>query len=146
MFAAGTSGMMQTFGEKSTQNYLVVYWEESQEAGSIIRLMEEDGTVLGEYGPEKAFDTAIISVPGLEEGRKYRVRTGEKEEDEKEIEVTGGETVLGTARGGREGGKRPEDRRWPEEDRESERGERRINPQRDATKFPPEGPHLSPDE
>ncbi len=146
VFAAGTSGMMQTFGEKSTQNYLVVYWEESQEAGSIICLMEEDGTVLGEYGPEKAFDTAIISVPGLEEGRKYRVRTGEKEEEEKEIEITGVETVWGTARGGREGGKRPGDRRWPEGDRESERGERRINPQKDAAKFPPEGPHLPPDE
>lgn len=108
------SGMMQTFGEKSSQNYLVVYWEESQEAGNTIRLMEEDGTILGEYGPPKAFDTAIISVPGLEEGKIYQVSTGEGENQTHEIKISGVETVSGTAGGREGGGGRPEGGRWPE--------------------------------
>lgn len=114
VFAAGTSGMMQTFGEKSSQNYLVVYWEESQEAGNTIRLMEEDGTILGEYGPPKAFDTAIISVPGLEDGKTYQVSTGEGENQTHEIKISGVETVSGTAGGREGGGGRPEGGRWPE--------------------------------
>lgn len=102
VFAAGTSGMMQTFGEDSSQNYLVIYWEESQEAGSVIRLADEEGQALGEYRPEKAFDTAIISVPGLQNGSVYQVLTenGGEEESVIELEANGVETVYGTPAGG----------------------------------------------
>lgn len=102
LFAAGSSGMMQTFGESSTSNYLVIYLEENRKAGSRIQLMDEEGTILGEYAPEKEFDTMILSVPGMEEGNVYHVKTGEGDENEIQITVDGRETVLGTSPDGRE--------------------------------------------
>lgn len=121
VFAAGTSGMMQTFGEDSLQNYLVVYWEEGKQAGDVIRLTDQKGDVLGEYAPEKDFDTVILSVPGLENGSVYQVvaeSSNEGENETAEIQVTGVETIYGTpADGGGfggHGGRRREGRRPPE--------------------------------
>lgn len=107
VFAAGSSGMMQSFGEDSASNYLVIHWEESQEAGSRVQLSDGSGSVLGEYAPEKEFDTMIISVPGMEEGNVYYVKAGEKEENTIEITVTGRETVYGTSAGRGMGGHGP---------------------------------------
>ena len=101
LFAAGSSGMMQTFGEKSTSNYLVICLEESRKAGSQIQLTDEEGTILGEYAPEKEFDTMILSVPGMEEGNVYYVKTGE-EEDEIQVTIAGRETIFGASPDGRE--------------------------------------------
>ena len=64
--------------------------------------MDEEGTILGEYAPEKEFDTMILSVPGMEEGNVYHVKTGEGDENEIQITVDGRETVLGTSPDGRE--------------------------------------------
>ena len=93
--------MMQTFGEKSTSNYLVICLEESRKAGSQIQLTDEEGTILGEYAPEKEFDTMILSVPGMEEGNVYYVKTGE-EEDEIQVTIAGRETIFGASPDGRE--------------------------------------------
>ena len=117
VFAAGTSGMMQTFGSDSVQNYLVVHWEEGKKAGDVIRLTDQKGEVLGEYAPEKDFDAAIISVPGLESGSVYQVQTesSQGENETVEIEVAGVETVYGTSAGrmGGHGGRRSsEDGLW----------------------------------
>lgn len=101
VFAAGTAGMMQTFGEASTQNYLVVYYEEPQEAGTGISLADGDGKLLGSYTPEKAYEAVIISVPELAVGNTYSVTAGEKQT---EVTVEGMETVSGTPASG--GGRR----------------------------------------
>lgn len=104
VLAAGTSGMMQTFGEESTQNYLVIYCQEQQKEKTPIRLKDESGQVLGQYAPEKPFDTIIASVPEMEIGSVYRVALGDTGETEIEMEVTGRETVYGTSPGGGHGG------------------------------------------
>ena len=106
VFAAGTSGMMQTFGEDSLQNYLVIYWEKEKQAGDVIRLTDQKGEVLGEYAPEKNFDTAILSVPGLENGSVYQIVSESSNGEENEIiemQVTGVETVYGTPADGGKG-------------------------------------------
>ncbi len=119
VFAAGTSGMMQTFGEDSLQNYLVIYWEKEKQAGDVIRLTDQKGEVLGEYAPEKNFDTAILSVPGLENGSVYQIvseRSNGEENEIIEMQVTGVENVYGTPAdggkgfGGHGGGLRERDR------------------------------------
>ena len=97
VFAAGTSSMMQTFGQESTQNYLVVYWEEPQEAGTPMELTDAEGKVLGSYTPEKPYEAAIISVPELTEGTAYYVTAGETRV---EMTVEGIETVSGTPSSG----------------------------------------------
>ena len=95
VFAAGSSGMMQTFGENSTQNYLVVYCEEAQQEGTVIRLTDGENQLLGEYASPKAFDTIIISAPELKKGAVYHLALGEKADTGMEIEVTNVETVWG---------------------------------------------------
>ena len=62
--------------------------------------------MLGEYAPEKNFDTAILSVPGLENGSVYQIVSESSNGEENEIiemQVTGVETVYGTPADGGKG-------------------------------------------
>lgn len=99
ILAAGNSGMMQTFGEASTQPYLVVYYEQNQAAGTEVTLQEDDGTVLASFTAAKSFNTVIASDPALEFGKSYTVMAGESSVT---LEVTDIETSSGTpsSRGG----------------------------------------------
>lgn len=74
--AAGSAGMMQTFSEESGQSMFMVYYDESQEAGSRVALADEEGKELLSYEPDKAFECILISVPGLEPGKEYTLTTG----------------------------------------------------------------------
>lgn len=95
--AAGSGGMMQTFGKDSTQPYLVVYYTETQKAGTTIQLTDASGQELLSYAPEKEFRTAIISSPQIASGNTYSVTTGE---ETIAMEVTDMVTVYGNAAGG----------------------------------------------
>lgn len=109
VFAAGMSGMFQDFGEDSAQNYLVVHFENVQEAGTTVTLTDADGKELGSYAPEKTFGSIIISCADLQQGSTYHVTAGDETVD---LEVTGARTVYGTAKEGgmhgHMGGQRPE--------------------------------------
>lgn len=105
VFAAGKAGMMQTFDESSAQNYIVMYYPEIQEQGTLVSLTDAAGTDLGSYAPEKDFEVMIISSPQLQAGSTYQVITGE---ETVELSIDGTETISGEApkQGGR--GPRPE--------------------------------------
>lgn len=105
VFAAGNSGMMQTFGEDSTQNYLVVNYTEIQAGGTVIQLTDASGNELGSYAPEKEYQTVIISSPDIQSGNTYQVVTGD---NTVELNVSGTVTVYGTAARGGPGGSRGE--------------------------------------
>ena len=137
VIAAGSAGMMQTFSDESTQNYLVVYYTETQEAGTAIQLQNADGTVLAEYTPEKAFVAAIVSSPELETGNTYQVVTGEESVEmtvsglttisgtpSKGIDGPGGRGMDGRGGNGPEGVTTPENGERPEGMTPPERGER----------------------
>lgn len=102
VFAAGSSGMMQLFGENSTQNYLVVYYTETQTGGTSIQLTDASGNELGSYTPEKEYQAVIISSPEIQTGSTYHVVTGD---DTAEMEVSGIMAVYGTPAGGGMGGR-----------------------------------------
>lgn len=102
VFAAGSSDMMQLFGENSTQNYLVVYYTETQNGGTSIQLTDASGNELGSYIPEKEYQAVIISSPEIQTGSTYHVVTGD---DTAEMEVSGIMTVYGTPAGGGMGGR-----------------------------------------
>lgn len=106
VFAAGRTGMMQTFDKSSEQSYIVVYYPEIQKQGTVVQLTDGNGTDLGSYAPEKDFEVIIISSPQLEQGNTYKVITGE---EMTELTIEGVENVSGEApeRGGR--GNRPMD-------------------------------------
>ncbi|MCD8082472.1 MAG: carbohydrate-binding domain-containing protein [Clostridiales bacterium] len=97
IFAAGSGGMMQTFGADSTQNYLVIYCEETQAAGTQITLTDADGNEMGSYAPAKNYQAVIISTPELETGVTYQVTAGE---GSLELEVSAIETTSGNRVGG----------------------------------------------
>ena len=102
VFAAGSSGMMQTFGDDSTQNYLVVYYTETQKGGTNVRLLNESGEELGSYTPERDYQAVIISSPNIQSGSTYQVMTGETAV---EMAVSGVVTIYGTAPTGGPGGR-----------------------------------------
>ena len=135
MIAAGNAGMMQTFGADSVQNYLVVYYDERQEAGTAVQLTDAAGEELAEYAPEKEFSVVILTAPGLEKGKTYRVVTGE---NIVELTVSGLETSQGTPlEGGRgmrgQGGRGSEGMKPPEEGGgKKERAGNPDNPDRPA--------------
>lgn len=143
LFGAGSSRMMQTFDETlSTQNFLVVYFTETQKAGTEIVLTDDNQKKLGSIETEKEYSAAIISTPEIQPGNVYHVSVGNETMD---MQVEGIMTIYGTAAGkgiggsggGRGmGGQRPAD---------GQRGEGRIprggqTPPDDQT--PPEGQTL----
>ena len=77
LIAAGTSGMMQFFGEESTQNYLVIHYPEVQTAGTEIQLLDADGSMIAGYAPEKDFEAVIMSSPELVTDSTCQVVTGD---------------------------------------------------------------------
>lgn len=126
VIAAGGTMMMQHFGEESTQNYLVNYYEETQTGGTEIQLKNANGTVLASFAPEKDFEAVIISCPDLLTDGTYQIVTGEQtvETTISEIKteigemkgVMGGFGGPGEGHGGPGGGRgpRPEGEGFPE--------------------------------
>ncbi len=102
--AAGSAGMVQTFSQESTQNMLMVYYDQVQTAGTSLTLKDSSGQNLLEYRPEKAYQCVLISLPGLEEGKTYQLENGSANQ---EITVSGVITTVGEAPAGRMGGGRP---------------------------------------
>lgn len=105
LVAAGTSDMMQTFGEESSQNTLVIYYNEKQTQGTEVQLLDEKGNTIVSSSPGKEFDVVIITAPNIETGKSYQVKTGDQTA---ELEATGKITTYGTSNGqmgGRGGGR-----------------------------------------
>lgn len=92
--------MAQGFGEASTQPSILHNFASAAGAGSLIRLMAADGTVLAEYAPEKQYQSVVISIPELELNQTYTLEAGEQKE---EFNLTS----LVTSNGGQGGGMRP---------------------------------------
>lgn len=118
VIAAGSSGMMQYFGEESTQNYVVNYYEETQTGGTRIQLLDADGKELAGFAPELDYQAVIISAPELEKDGAYKLVTGNVETD-----VTIADILTQSGEGGRRGpggmggpgrGQRPENGEFPE--------------------------------
>lgn len=94
--AAGSSGMVQNFGDSSTQGSILVSVEQ-QEAGSIVKLLDENNKELLSWTAEKSFDCVLISCPDIQKGSTYTVSAGTSK-----TEVTMDSLLYGT---GNEGGK-----------------------------------------
>ena len=94
---AGSSGMFQTFSEDSNQNFINVYYDSTQAAGTTITLSDESQTKLIEFVAEKEFATAVISLPSLETGKTYTLKTGDTEQT---VTINSVSSSLGTSSGG----------------------------------------------
>ena len=94
---AGSSGMFQTFSEDSNQNFINVYYDSTQAAGTTITLSDESQIKLIEFVAEKEFATAVISLPSLETGKTYTLKTGDTEQT---VTINSVSSSLGTSSGG----------------------------------------------
>lgn len=73
--AAGSSQMAQNFGSSSTQGAMMVSVG-SQEAGSTIRLTDENGTELVSWEADKTFSSVIVSCPEIVQASTYTLTAG----------------------------------------------------------------------
>lgn len=110
--ASGASGMEQNFDSSSTQGVIMINTE-TQEAGTVIALLDSDGNELLNWIAEKAYSSIIVSCPKIEEGKTYTVKAGTAEQSITMDSLvygsnaTGGEMPGnngGESRGGKEGG------------------------------------------
>lgn len=94
--AVGSSGMAQNFGDSSTQGSILVSVGQ-QEAGSIVKLIDENKKELLSWTAEKSFECILISCPDIQKGSTYTVSAGDSQ-----TEVTMESLLYGA---GNEGGK-----------------------------------------
>jgi hypothetical protein len=79
LIAAGSSGMAQTPGMKSSQNALLMYYTTPQAAGTAVTVRDESGNTVASFTPAKEYSSAAISAPGLKTGQSYTLFSGETE-------------------------------------------------------------------
>ena len=94
--AVGSSGMAQNFGDSSTQGSILVSVGQ-QEAGSIVKLIDENKKELLSWTAEKSFECVLISCPDIQKGSTYTISAGASQ-----TEVTMDSLLYGA---GTEGGK-----------------------------------------
>lgn len=73
---AGSSGMAQAPSATSKQNSILVYYTNTQAAGTKAILKDASGNVLFSYTPEKAYQTIVFSGPNLKQGQTYSLFSG----------------------------------------------------------------------
>ncbi len=77
LIATGSSGMAQAPASSSDQASLMVYYSETQKAGTAVTLKDESGDTLASFTSAKDFDNAVISTPEMVQGESYTLYSGE---------------------------------------------------------------------
>lgn len=75
LIAVGSAGMAENFTNAENQGTILVSTG-SCGAGTTIAICDEKGTVLASFTPVKAYQTAVITCPGMVVGGTYSVYTG----------------------------------------------------------------------
>jgi hypothetical protein len=76
LIAAGSSGMAQAPGEGSKQVSLMMTYDSSQKAGTIVRVEDNTGKEVVTFAPEKDYQSVLISTPSLKKDGAYTLFTG----------------------------------------------------------------------
>ena len=77
LIAAGSSGMVQGVSEDiSSQNTILMTFDEFQEAGTPVYVENSDGEQVFLIEPEKEFQSILISTPELKNGETYTLSSG----------------------------------------------------------------------
>ena len=79
ILAVGSAGMFQTFSEDSSQPMLVVFFDESQSAGTTISIEDSQGNQLTETAVSKEFEALLFSSPDLKTGETYHIAAGDQD-------------------------------------------------------------------
>lgn len=76
LVAAGSSGMAQAPGQTSTQPSVLINFDATQAAGTLVHIQSEDGQNILTFAPSKAFQSIAFSSAELTEGTTYQVYLG----------------------------------------------------------------------
>lgn len=76
LVAAGSSGMAQAPGNTSSQNSLLVYYSSVQKSGTLVNLTDDSGKSLLTFAPAKNYQSIVISMPDLVQGKTYTLYSG----------------------------------------------------------------------
>jgi len=73
LMAAGSSGMVQTPTDSSTQNSLLITYSQMQQAGTNVKILDENGNTIIDFTPEKTFQAVLVSSPDLKLDTAYQL-------------------------------------------------------------------------
>jgi hypothetical protein len=76
LIAAGSSGMAEAPDESSTQYSIMVNFDQSQAAGTIVRVVDESGTAVLTMAPAKQFRSLVLCSSNLKKGATYKIYLG----------------------------------------------------------------------
>ncbi|MBP2242164.1 hypothetical protein J2Z40_002737 [Cytobacillus eiseniae] len=76
LIAVGSSGMVQAASDQSTQNSLLMTYSETQKAGTIVHLGDNDGNTITTFSPKKDYQSVFISSPELTKDTSYILYSG----------------------------------------------------------------------
>ena len=75
LMALGSSGMAMGFSSAENQGSILVSTG-TQQGGSTFALCDEEGNVIVSFTPAKAYQTAAVTAPEIQNGKKYTVVIG----------------------------------------------------------------------
>ncbi len=96
LIAVGSSSMVHSFKDTSTQSSFIYFFTANQPAGSTIKLTDKNGKVVLEYTAEKEYSSLIISDSTLVAGETYTLTNGTTTEDIT-LSATTSSTTFGTS-------------------------------------------------
>ena len=76
LVAAGSAGMAQAPSESSAQYSLLLGFNGTAQAGTLVHIEASDGEQILTFAPAKDYQTLVFSSPALEEGATYDVYLG----------------------------------------------------------------------
>jgi hypothetical protein len=75
LIAAGSSGMAQAPSEESTQNSILMYYPQLQQAGTIMNLKDATGKTIVTFAPQKEYQSVAISSLELKKDTEYTLHS-----------------------------------------------------------------------
>jgi hypothetical protein len=78
VIAAGSTGMAQGFADTSTQYSLLYNFTAVSEAGTEVKLSDQEGNEIISYTPDKEYQSVVISTPKLSKDETYTLACGEQ--------------------------------------------------------------------
>jgi hypothetical protein len=76
LVAAGSAGMAQAPSESSAQNSLLVYFNGTARAGTLVHIETSDGEQVLTFAPAKQYQSLVFSSSELEDGSTYDLYLG----------------------------------------------------------------------
>lgn len=75
LIAAGPNGMAQNFTEAQNQGAILATFNR-QPGGRSIALVDSEGVIIAAFTPQNAYQSVVITAPGVQENQKYTLVAG----------------------------------------------------------------------